>query len=124
MYVHRRNLDTEEYRVYLAPLGPGDLKNGFLQIIENAASWGKKVRFYTLTERYANALGELFPGRFEIAHDRNLAEYMYRTEIMAAFPGHALYKRRQEVNAFWNRYADRAKVTRIVPEDLPEIHSF
>lgn len=125
-YTLRRNLCDETYRVYLAPLASGKekLREGFLRVFSDAEAYGKKVRFLSLTEKQAAFLEAGFPGRFEIREDRDLAEYLYRTEDMSAFAGGALKKRRREVSFFWRRYGDRASCTVIGPRDLADILSF
>ena len=124
LFVHRANLDGDGYRVYLAPLGGGDMRGAFERIFDDAAAYGKKVKFITLTENSAAALESTAPGRFEIAENRELAEYMYKTKIMSAFPGLRLKKRRNEVNAFFAEYGERASVTTITPDDFREIIDF
>ncbi|MBQ9348240.1 MAG: DUF2156 domain-containing protein, partial [Oscillibacter sp.] len=84
----------------------------------------KRVKFHTLTERAAAALEEALPGRFEFREDRDLAEYVYRTESMATFSGIRLKKRRNEVNSFWSRYAERAAVTRISSADFADMLAY
>lgn len=90
LYTLRSGLCDEDYRVYLAPFGEGNLKGAFETIFADASFYGKKVKFVTLTETYAKFLETEFPGRFGIQEDRDLAEYVYRTESMAAFPGESL----------------------------------
>lgn len=124
MYTLRSRLCDDEYRVYLAPLGSGDVAEAFRRIFADAESFGKKVKFVTLTQKYAIRLQEAFPDRFDIVEERDLAEYMYRSEKMGFFPGGMLKKRRNEVNAFWAKYGDRAAVTRITPEDHEDILAF
>lgn len=124
LYTLRSRLCDDDFRVYLAPMGHGNMKEAFLNIICDAAAHGKKAKFFSLTEKYANILKEELPDRFDIEEDRDLAEYIYRTEIMAAFSGRKLKKRRSEVNTFWNIYGNRASVTKIEPSDFPDILEF
>ena len=123
LYTLRGNLCDDEYRVYLAPMGQ-ELKTAFRTIRLDAAEYGKKVKFLTLTEGYAEALRDAFPDQFLIQEDRDLAEYIFPTREMSAFPGGKLKKRRVEVNHFWNLYGDRAKVTVIEPSDFQDILEF
>ena len=122
MYTLRENLCGGGFRVYLAPLGKGAA--GYAAVLSDARVHGQRVKFESLTEGQAVRLEEAFPRRFEITEDRDLAEYMYRTEVMAAFPGRKQRKRRYEVNAFRTVYGDRAAVRLIRPEDRAEILSF
>ncbi len=124
LYTLRSRLCDDEYRVYLAPLGGGNTAEAFGRILADAGAYGKKVRFMTLTERYAGLLQEAFPDRFEIREDRDLAEYFYKTETMGFFPGGVLKKRRNEVNSFWTRYEGRASVAQITPGDHEDILRF
>ncbi len=124
LYILRSKLCDDNYRVYLAPLGGGNLHDNFANIIADANAYGKKVKFLTLTEKYAKALEESFPGEFDIYADVNLDEYMYTTKRMSTFSGNKLKKRRSEVNTFWNIYGDRAKVKVIGPEDHEDLLKF
>ncbi len=124
LYTLRRNLCDDDYRVYLAPMGHGDRKEAFLNILSDAERYKKKVKFITLTEEYAEFLKNEFPDRFIIKEDRDLAEYVYSTEQMSAFSGSKLQERRREVRHFWSIYGDRASVKRITPSDLDEIWDF
>ena len=123
LFVLRSNICDDEYRVYLAPLGD-DPEAGFDRILADAASYGRKVKFLTLTQHYADILSSTHPDDFEIEEDRDLAEYMYRTEKMAAFSGRSLRKRRSEANTFRNIYGDRASVRLIGPADHEDILKF
>lgn len=120
LYTLRRRLCDERYRVYLAPLGSGNQAAAYRRVLDDAASHGKRAKFMSITQTAANALEEAFPGRFDIAEDRDLAEYKYRTEKMSAFLGGPLRKRRAEVHTFWNQYGRRATVTRIGLEDFAD----
>ncbi len=124
LYTLRSNLCDDDYRVYLAPLTDGDMKEAFDTIISDAASYGKKAGFISLTEKCAGELEQYYPGLFDINEDRDLAEYVYRSDIMAEFAGSALRKRRAEVNTFRNKYGDRAVASDITKDDLEELLEF
>ncbi len=124
LFTLRRNLCDANYRVYLAPLGEGDLKAAYSLILDNAKRHKKKVKFCSLTESHAKFLKENFPGVFEIEYERGLAEYIYKSENLAYFPGRGLKERRHEVNKFWKTYGDRAVCTRITADDLDDIMAF
>ena len=124
LYTMRSRLCDEQYCVYLAPLGGGDRMAAFTYILDDAAFHGKKAKFVSITETAAAFLGEAFPDRFEIAENRDLAEYLCRTESTATFSGGKLIRRRKEVHTFWHTYGDRVTVMRIEPKDFPEILEF
>ncbi len=124
MFTLRRGLCDDDYRVYFAPFGDGDIKAAFEMIFSDASEYGKKVKFFTLTEKYASLLDELFPEKFSIEENRDFAEYIYTSESMATFAGGPLKKRRAELRTFQNIYGDRAKVELITPDDYQEIEEF
>ena len=120
LYTLRSHLCNDTYRVYLAPLCADNLiKDAFARILADAKSYGKKVKFVTLTESVADMLEEAFPGRFEYEENRDMAEYIYRATQMAEFSGKELRKRRAEVHTFWNTFGERASITPIRHEDIP-----
>ncbi len=126
LYTLRRHLCDECSRVYLAPLGNGRerLREAYQRVFADAAAYGKKTRFVSLTEKQAAFLAAEFPGRFELREDRDLAEYLYKTEELAAYAGSGLNQRRREVGSFWRRYGDRADCTLIGPKDMADILDF
>lgn len=120
LYTLRSHLCDDTYRVYLAPLCADNLmKDAFARILTDAESYGKKVKFVTLTERAANMLEDAFHGRFDYEENRDMAEYIYRAAQMAEFSGKELRKRRAEVHTFWNIYGEHASITPIRHEDIP-----
>ena len=124
LYTLRQNLCDADFRVYLAPLGGCGIETAFARILDDAASYGRRVEFLSLTERYAAALENAFPGRFTITEDRDLAEYIYNTEQMANYAGHELQTRRREVRLFWRANENRCAITRIRPEDSADVLAF
>ena len=124
LYTLRSRLCDADFRVYLAPLGPGDMAGAYRRIVDDAHAHGQRVKFLTLTERASGALDAALPGRFDIVEDRDLAEYICKTEVVANFPGHAMERKRTEVHAFWRAYGDRATVTPIAPRDVEEVLAF
>lgn len=124
LYIMRDDLCDDTYRVYLAPLGGGDLKKAYENIFADAAAHGKKSKFLTLTQKHAEFLEKEFPGRFDISEERDLAEYVYFTEKMSEFSGKKLRKRRQEVAKFFEEYGDRVEIKLIEKSDHEDIIQF
>ena len=124
LYVLRSRLCDDAFRVYLAPFGEGDLRQAYRNILDDAHAHGVRARFVTLTEKHAQFVAEAFPGLFQIVEDRDLAEYIYRTDQMASFAGGKLAKRRKETHQFWHTYGSRASVRPITPDDFHDILAF
>ncbi|MBR2835766.1 MAG: DUF2156 domain-containing protein [Coriobacteriales bacterium] len=125
LFTLRNKLCSSKYRVYLAPLGDArSMGTAYAKIAGDAAAYGKKACFFTLTQAQTKVLEEALPGRFTISEDRDLAEYFYSTEVMASFSGHALQRKRGEIHAFWAAYSSRASVVPIQPSDMAEVLDF
>lgn len=124
LYVLRSGLCDETYRVYLAPMGSGDLSDAFRTVLEDAHSHGCKAKFFTLTQKTAAFLDEHFPGAFSIQNDRDLAEYFFSTKQLSAFSGGSFKQKRKELHQFQNTYGDRLSFSPITAADIPEILTY
>ena len=124
LFTLRKNLCDDVYRVYLPPLGNSDSLSPYAAVLADARTFQKRVQFISLTEKQTSLLDKDLPDRFDIREERGLAEYMYRTDELAVFPGRSRKKQRNEVNSFWSLFGQRASVSRICPDDFEDILSF
>ncbi|SFD05448.1 DUF2156 domain-containing protein [Butyrivibrio sp. YAB3001] len=124
LYVLRRNLCDEKYRIYLAPFGAGSLDKAYERILSDAHNHGKKAGFVTLTKKHKDFLEKNYPGCFVIEEDRNMAEYVYSENNMAEFPGKYYERRRTEIRSYWRDYGAVTKVNPMTGNDLDEVSSF
>lgn len=124
LYVLRKHLCDDRYRVYLAPLGGGDLKLAYERIMNDAASYGRKAAFITITDKHAKFLEETFPGRFELEKNRDLSEYIYSAETMRDFPGKVHARRRTEIRTFWRDYGERTTACVMTADDLDDVADY
>lgn len=109
LYIHRSRLDTDEKRVYLAPLGSPVMQEAGLiscinTLLKDCASLNKKLSFETVTKDFAISLQNAFPGRFSYSNERDLAEYIYTTESLATLSGSKLDAKRNHINTFMSKY--------------------
>jgi hypothetical protein len=116
LYVHRSGLDTDEYRVYLAPLGGGDLKDAMENLMEDAHSFGKKMQIFTATEQMTERIRELYADQFEYENIRDYAEYLYESEQLWKMPGSENTRKRRRVRQF-HQFAPDAQVKIITAAD-------
>ena len=86
--------------------------------------FGKKTKFFTLTQHYKDFIEREFPGRFAITGERDLFEYFYTYENQAEYPGKKLKQRRLEYRHFWNEYGDRAAIYPLERKDHAEVMEF
>ena len=91
LYYCRENLETDQIRFYLCPLGDREDRAGFTRaignILEDAHKYGKRARFETVTKSAADMLESCFPGRFDISPCRDFYEYIYSREKLVKLPG-------------------------------------
>lgn len=85
---------------YCFPAGRGDLRAALEAVIEDAAGRGRRLRFFGLERADVDALVGLFPGRFDIAFDRDFSDYIYRTEDLALLGGRKYHPKRNHIAAF------------------------
>ncbi|MCR5092434.1 MAG: phosphatidylglycerol lysyltransferase domain-containing protein [Lachnospiraceae bacterium] len=123
LYILRTGLCSDEYRVYLAPMGE-NIKEGFMRLIKDAHIHDKKASFHTLTQRSAEILEQACPGRFEIEERPDMGEYIYDVEKLSTYPGKQLKVHRRLVHKFWRTYEERLTMNTIGQEDLSEILEF
>lgn len=112
------------YRSYLFPMGGGDLAQAMELLTADARRHGARIRLETVTEAAKNRLETLYPGRFAAQEDRDMAEYLYSQERIAALSGHGLSTKRYEARALWRTLGERCCVSSITPSDLDELHAF
>ncbi len=128
LYYCRENLETDQKRFYLCPLGDREDIAGFTRaignILEDAHKYGKRARFETVTKSAAAMLESCFPGRFDISPCRDFYEYIYSREKLVKLPGKKMAKRRYQVNACLRYYQGRLEVDAIKESDIPEIKLF
>ena len=124
MFVLRKNLCNDTYRVYMAPLGAQDLKRAYERIIADAHSYKRKAAFITITQKHADFLKENFSGLFDIKEDRDLSEYIFSVETMRDFPGKIHARRRTEIRTFWRDFGERTTVSAMTKDDVSDVAAY
>lgn len=125
LYIHRSRLDTDDKRVYLAPLGfkETQLFSCINVLLEDCASYNKKLSFETVTADFADSLQDAFPDRFIYSNERDLAEYIYTTESLATLSGSKLDGKRNHINTFMNKYPN-AIIEKIDVHNIEDAKAF
>ncbi len=124
LYIHRAKLDDNEYRTYLAPMGEGDFVTAIDNVFKDAHSFGKKVKFESVTEAFAEKLKSLHADKFNFEACRDLAEYIYTFENLVTLPGHPHSPKRTGIARFWHEYGDKITIDDITEESVSEILEF
>lgn len=124
LYVLRSHLCTERERVYLFPMGGGDVRRAVERVIDDAHAHNARVRFETVTEEKAAWLEREFPDVFRITENRDFAEYLHLSENLAYLPGKPFASKRYDANLFRRTYQGRMSEINITKEHIDEILSF
>ncbi len=124
LYTLRKGISDDIYRTYLFPAGNPNNTDGIKAAIENiisdAKSYNKKVKFQSISENAQNILKNLYGDKFSIEDRRDLYEYMYKYETIAIMEGSHFKAKRNEIRKFFKDYEnivvkkiDKADVTNI-----------
>lgn len=124
MFTLRSIRSASGYRTYLFPMGEGDLAKAMELLTADARSHDARIRFETVTAAAKARLDALYPGRFAAEEDRDMAEYLYDRERIAALSGHGLTTKRYESRVFWRNFGARTCVTPIALTDIEDIRKF
>ena len=100
-------LPADGYRVFLAPIGPGDKAAAFEKMHHDSLRLHQPYKVYCLTADEAEALAQWFPGRFVIESDRNNFDYIYTREDLAELQGKKYHGKRNHIKKFLTAYGDR-----------------
>ncbi|MDD3164430.1 MAG: phosphatidylglycerol lysyltransferase domain-containing protein [Oscillospiraceae bacterium] len=112
------------YRTYLFPMGGGNLTRAMELLTADARANHARIRFETVTANAKAQLEARYPGRFLAQENRDMAEYLYAQERIAALSGHGLTTKRYECRAFWRNLGSRASIDPITPADMDDIRAF
>jgi len=124
LFTLRKKLCEEGKRVYLAPMGGGDLKAAYSVVLEDAAAHGCKAAFNTVTREHVDFLKKNFPGRFKYTELRDCAEYIYLFNSLYRMEGSNLADKRTEVRHILRTYEDRIELRYIPAEKVSDVWEF
>jgi hypothetical protein len=69
-------------------------------VIRWFGSQGKELRMHLVQKQEFGLLEEWYPGKFQIAYDRDAADYVYETEKLTSLAGKKLHGKRNHINKF------------------------
>ncbi len=67
---------------------------------------GKEPRLHLVQPAEFELLEKWYPGKFQIAYDRDTADYVYETEKLTTLAGKKLHGKRNHINKFKESYPD------------------
>lgn len=128
LYILREGRCTERERVYLFPMGDsGDddaMRRALCEVLDDAHAHGARVRFDTVTQRAAQRIASLMPGRFAAQEVRDYAEYLYTYDRLANLPGREMASKRYDLRTLERDYGDRLRVEVLRPEHIDGVREF
>ena len=121
LYINRNGLSTDEYKVYLFPMcdrnDNNKLKEAINNIICDAHSENKKVKFFTTTKKCKEIVENLFGNTFIIEDVRDLYEYMYDIEKISTLSGSLYQSKRNIINKLCKTFGDRLSIRELCKTD-------
>lgn len=128
LFTHREGLDTKNERFYLFPMGDtideDKLKFALMKIFDDAHTFGKKVRFETITKNKKEILEKLFPDKFIFFDNRDYYEYIHFCDNLATLEGADMAKKRNALKKYNKDYGDKTKVKIIEKSDFDAMLEF
>ncbi len=93
------------------PYGAGNPKKCIEALMEYAKDQRKEFRMHCVTPEEFEELESLFPGEFEIEYHRDIADYVYESQKLAALSGKKYHSKKNHVNKFKKTYENWEYVT-------------
>lgn len=88
------------------PVGAGDLRKTVDMLLAYFSEKGKPFKMHLVSPTQFEKLETLYPGRFQVAYDRDLADYVYESERLLTLSGKKLHAKRNHINKFKETYPD------------------
>lgn len=110
--------DEDGNHSYMMPVGKMPLEKSIKLIIEDAEKYGKPFQMKGVTCAMWDTISELFPNQFEMIHDANNDEYLYRSDKLITLAGKKLQSKRNHINRFQRENPDWEYVSLSTPNDL------
>lgn len=103
---------------YMMPVGEGDLQSVLNAMMADARANGSRFCMQGICSDMIEELEAIMPGRFNIACNRDYADYLYLRTDLATLSGKKLQPKRNHINKFRKTYAYEYKP--ITPELMNE----
>lgn len=101
------------------PQGAGDL----VRVVDALSDWfgqvGRPFKMHLVSPEQFQRLEEAYPGRFQIAYSRDIADYVYEKEKLLTLSGRDLHAKKNHCNKFKKLYPDW-RYEAITPENKAE----
>lgn len=103
VFCHVRDSDTFSVSY---PLGWGDIRGVLEELFAYFAEKNRPFRMHLVTPQQYAHLMELYPMRFQIAYERDAADYVYEAEKLKTLAGKKLHGKRNHIHKFKQEHPD------------------
>lgn len=93
-------LSRKELPYFAFPVGTGDIKPAFEQMMSYCDKNGIALRLCGICDEHLELINNAYPDLFEIGEDRDYSDYLYDISKLAAYPGKHLHSKRNFCNRF------------------------
>lgn len=97
--------DEETFSVSF-PLGQGNAKETIELLLSYFEEKGRPFKMHLVSPEQFARLEKWFPGKFQIAYNRDAADYVYESEKLITLSGKKLHGKRNHINKFKELYPD------------------
>jgi len=94
----------KQYRVYMFPVGTGDLKQAIEKIVKDAKDNHNQLRIFGVSTSGKDKIEMLFPDKFTFSANRNYFDYIYQREDLLTLKGKKYQSKRNHFNKFSKSY--------------------
>lgn len=101
------------------PIGKEHVKEAMEALVFYFKERDQAFMMHSVTPEQFAVLQQLFPERFQINYERDIADYIYETEKLVALSGKKLHSKRNHVNKFLSEH-DNWAYEAITPENKQE----
>ena len=113
--------EREDGLAFAFPAGePDNVKKAIDVLDEYSKERGSALRFYHVTPEKFALLEEWYPGRFQIAYNEDVADYVYESEKLATLAGKKLHAKRNHINKFKQTYEGRWSYETITKDNIED----
>lgn len=101
------------------PIGKADTKQVVDKLLSYFEENNQPFCMHLVTPEQFERLEQMYPGKFQIAYDRDAADYIYESEKLISLAGKKLHGKRNHINNFIKTYPDY-QYERITEENREE----
>lgn len=96
----------EEPQSVSFPLGKTNIKQAVETLLQHFEEEKILFQMHLVTKEQFETLDAIFPGKFQIEFERDMADYVYESEKLISLAGSKLHGKRNHINKFIEQYPD------------------